>query len=535
MQIVPIQTFILRFDDLYDQQLFGAAKELLKNGGVLKREEKSALLSFVIVNANPVIEVKIFHYQKRSQKINCSMCGNDLSAPCVHALASMMLLEQDKKSKKKQSISPVNKLTIQAILEQTPKADLNAFLIEYAKRDRKFQLAMKVNFAYRLEVKDNTAKFKTILNDVIPIKTSVGSKISLTQLKYFLEIGVTFLHQIEDLFTLENYRESFLLYASLYNKLEYVLFQNNDNYDLRQLSQRLQTFSYNFFIPGIARDLQDDAVKFFLEIAEKSYYNIIEIHNNVFILLYELKHYTLIDKIRTILFDKLLVTKTDQSRAIYLALILYKMDDIDDAILKICGEYPLCVLPTYDHLVILQKTSIGLKLAETVFGDHTNNFQVIHRLLYGYITEKKFAKVRFLAVKAFLISKNTVYLEVVKDNFSDTQYAKVLSDIKQQLIKDKDTKKLFGFFNQMDLWQDAFMHLSLNGNIYDVQENDIWLHNHDTQRLEELYLKKLYELTVDQTEISSIETIKQTIKHLSKRRFFTLEKKVKAFLDNMNV
>ena len=523
---------ILHLNDLYGKTMVEAAKVLLKSGTVQKKEEKSGASNFVITQANTNVYIEIHQLNKRNQSIDCSACGKGLKAPCVHAVATLLWEEKKNKKTKQKSETNTLKLTVQAILDQTPKSELNAFLASYAKRDKKFQMALKVNFAYRLEVKDNAAKFKTILNDIIPIKTSVESKIGATQLRYFLEIGETFLHQLEDLFALENYREAFSLFASLFNKLEYVLFQNIDNAALRSLSKQLHTLAYSFFIPNIGRNLQDEAVQFFIEIAAKSYYNVIDIHDNIFVLLYGLRHHALADKIKIILKDNLNEVKTDQMRAIYLALIMFKSDEVDNAVLMVSRDYPLSVLPTHDHLIELGKTNLGIKLLEAVYGEDTQNFQVIHRLLYGFITEKKFTKVRSLAVKSYILSNNIMYLDLVRDNFSDVQYEKVLIDIKQHYIKLRDTKKLFNFFIQADLWQDAFVHLFLHGDIYDVQEYDLWLQSRDAARLEELYLKKLYEATIDQSESQVNDTVKQITKHLSKRRFFSLEKKVKAFLDS---
>ena len=424
------------------------------------------------------------------------------------------------------SESKHTKLTVSGLLDRLSKKELTTFVLQYSKKERKVATALKIAFAYRMEDYDLVLVFKSLLNEIVPIKTGVDTKLSASQRKYFIDTALTFMDQIDDLLVEENYIHAFALFSALFNKVEYLVNEWDDHGELLDISKKLHRKIALFFKPSVARALQDSVVEFLLEMAEKSYYTYIYDEYSIYLILNTLKHHSLRERILSMLSTKLQNAKTDESRSNYLGLYFIVHGNSSSLSTDTFREYPLTILQTYDFLVKLNYVKSGLGILEEQFSSDTENISVLHRLLYAYLATKSNLKARKTALKVYKMTFNPLYLQIMEDELPEQQRLRFRDDVYKWVLSTENDLRVVDYYLFYDMYEHAFSYLLIKGNLDLLEKYDDKLAKHDQNRLQNLYIQLIEEYALDHDENQTKVRVKELFQHFKRKNYRDLASKI---------
>ena len=167
------------------------------------------------------IEVQLVADKVRAYSCECP--SFDESGVCGHIAAVLFVLrrkltatrEEVKKKRKKSS----QNLSVNQILRATPPDELQAFIRQYARKNRLFGIALKVRFAAGIPYDDNETKYNELLDTVFKHLTSRQDTISAQGVRHLSGFVEMLNNQADDAIALQHYTEAYDLLNVLISRL----------------------------------------------------------------------------------------------------------------------------------------------------------------------------------------------------------------------------------------------------------------------------------------------------------------------------
>lgn len=348
-------------DTIYSFEIYSLAEEICNDNGVNILSSTGNFFNLV-VRDRINYEVELVSPFTKKYKSSCTCEYFQQNKYCAHTVAGLIYLKNETESKVKRpaTIKP-KKLKLSDVLDKVPHEELLKFIKSYGAKDKKLNLALKVHFAKYIDLEDNSAKYKTILESVIKPITSANQKLSQSEWAGIKSICKDLLDQTEDLLVLNGAYEALDIIQTVITKLSYIqtAYHKNSS-DLTDLLIAFHQTLANLYTSNIASKLKQKYRAVLLTLLDTSYYQITTPLNNAGELLYKHK---LAEKtfLSEILRNKIKSSKNENELYLMYSLwirIMGKNFDFDN----IPSAHFVLLEKIADDLILHKENSLALQL-----------------------------------------------------------------------------------------------------------------------------------------------------------------------------
>ncbi|MBL7780452.1 MAG: hypothetical protein JNM22_04475 [Saprospiraceae bacterium] len=220
------------FEHHISSQTWNAAEALLQAGAVknLREVEKHFWVALVATDEGH-FETEMIISPHKIKAFTCECFGEGRRLMCAHVAASLLRLRQfleqrqeEKRAKaEQQEQKERSRLTVQDALQNATPDAITEFVLEYARRDRDFALALKTWFAGLVTASENP--YLLVLDSVIPKGKNVREPEFRRLRKTLDDLGM----QADAALALSNFQTVFLINTAILRKIGAFLPQQSDN------------------------------------------------------------------------------------------------------------------------------------------------------------------------------------------------------------------------------------------------------------------------------------------------------------------
>ena len=495
----------LQGEELYDKAAVSDLQKLENN-----------LYTAVVVDNNYSYEVEILNPASLHRRTTCDCSQYKKYKLCRHIVATLLAIRK-KISKPKNKLRKArnnskNLFTTKAILELVSEKELKSFILDYSRKDKKFDLSFKARYAKTLDLEDNSIKYKSILDALIPLAKDSGYKINQSKINQVNKFFKEFLIQIEDSFALHQYAEAFSIFSPVFKKISYVKhYARNEDHALLDLDLRYHQVLERFLSSEAAPELIDQIVDFGLSLSSYSYYQLSDLSLNIPYIVYNFDSSYSKDCI-AILNEKLNINPTPLLLALY---FIFNENDIHPNYLKSYYENQQFLYKAIKLLIRHNKLKIARKVLNIVDGLDWNNssfdelkFSIIAR--EGHYTEM----VEF-GLNRFMKTKKIYYINVLLNHLPEDKTAFMLQELslRRKRISSRMLCEIYLKLGQMaDLLDILIDARDLNL----LLDFDFELFNNYPEKVEQLYLELMENYLTDHVGYEANKYFDGAIDHLVK-------------------
>lgn len=543
MQVILKKTILINkntiIELLYDDELVSQATDLYESNAISDLVSLDGNIYVCKVKDGKIYEVEIQSPFAKKQKASCDCTFFLHHNICKHVVAGLILIRAEQQNKlaikeqkaKDQLKQKVSTLNISQMLEEISHDELKSFVKSYTKKDIKFATQFKVNFARKIDTKDNAEKYKNILNAVVRPHTGEHTKANSSDIKAALRVLEDFADQINDCIALKQFREAFDIFMAAFSKLEYLRhYYTYHSENLTILSNKYhQSISY-FLKEKLPPELRSDLINFLNDLAFRSYYHYTDINFNI---VKQLMSY--IKPIDNIAFrqnlEKLLKERPSKEWPILLALWLIDHGKYTDECWQFIKEFTLQHIEMVDQLLAANEEQLALKVLESMYHPKKINKDVVNRLVFLYVRFKKINKLIETTGLAYLHSGDLKYIDVLKRELSDMEYYQFIEQFEEELINKKaDPNLLIKIYRKEENWSGLLLFLDKTNDLELVMQYDSLLYKYEKTALAQLYIHQIKTYLDEHLGDSAFEYLKKLKDHFTNQKMDNVLFKVKMFI-----
>lgn len=312
-----------RFELSIEEAVYLRGEVLYDEGGVrdLKKGENN-LFTVEVSDKDRIYEVEIQNPASLQRRATCECKYFMDVGSCEHIVASLLAIRKKlsrpkklTKVQKSETFKP--KFNARVIAETLSASEMKAFIIDYSRKDRKFDLFLKARFSKKIEMKDNSVKYKTIVDALIPPAKNSDYKVSKSSANQAIKFFDEFLIQIEDSLAMKQFKEAFEIYDPVFKKISYVRHYSRDQIDaLEKLNLKYHKILLRILRTPAAPELIEEIKQYMLSVASFSYYSITDFSYNLLYMLYT-HDQSYLDEISEIISSKKVSTFNPLRAALY--------------------------------------------------------------------------------------------------------------------------------------------------------------------------------------------------------------------------
>jgi hypothetical protein len=273
---------------LYPSDLFLKGEELFERKAVVDiTNVEKGLYNFIIKDGSN-IEVEWLKPMTRYQKATCSCNFFKDNKVCKHIIAALLAYKDTLVIKPQETLISEKHATlnINNVLNGVSKEELKNFIKTYARTDKKFSTALKVQFARKVNLRDNEKKYKSLLDSVIRPISNDKTHIKISDAKSLLNIVDDFYNQAQDSMAIGEFGEAFYLCKVSLTKLCYVYHYTDFlRTELENEINKNHSLLSLLLAESKSHELSETIIGFIVELINYSYYPFIDIDDNGIIIL----------------------------------------------------------------------------------------------------------------------------------------------------------------------------------------------------------------------------------------------------------
>ncbi len=448
-------------------------------------------------------EAEVWKSDFDTAEYHCSCTTFQKESSCEHAVAALIKFRsflttlKSTTPRKKRKASGRNKgIDVSTIVNNIPSEDLLAFLKTYASKDRRFSIALKTRFAHKVELRDNTLKYKQILDSILSPVSQREKKTKLTDLRQLCKVIIELSGQAQDMISIHQHIEAFDILQVITNKWEYV--KKNQVPDVEvysDLQKSIHTSWYQLSNKTLAPDLIKRINVFFRELISKTYfypwstqYNCGEIS---FLFASTQKDKS---ELASLLKERLQKAIDIQLKAKLYCLVFRADEKTLKGHIKELIENPKIIPNVIEHLNMLRSYNTAKDLIEGLL-DHniTASLKIQELQLDTLLGLKEWDTA---IEKCALLSKSTHRLSYYKKSRSiiEESYHKQLYHKTVSLLDDahgKDDYFRISIYHIEDKWEEILNYIEANQDFLIAERYAAYLNKKDEDRLSACYIKLL--------------------------------------------
>jgi len=519
-------------EQLYDA---GAVQEILK-------PEKS--LWTAMVYDETFYEVELFSPFAQRRKVSCECKDFLKDKACKHITAALFALrtqlkeEAERKAERlKNKTSTGKKLNINTLLQELDKDDLINFIRGYARKDKNFNIALKAHFARRVDLVDNRAKFKGILDSIIKPITSPTTRAKAADLKNFINVSKELTSQLEDALSLSDYTDAFYIVDAGISKAEYVRY-HYDNYadETLAISQRYHRLLILLHQRVHADELKSSLLELIIDLPQRSYYRHNRLEDHLYYLLIDKqnKDKDLMLRIRHICTDTLLIKKIEErdfvtilSLILILDYHLYKLKDISWFV----EQHAQLSMNVVDRLVSVSQSEVSVQLMKKMKTHFPKSRELKRKLLQVHLSLDQISDLVKLLPKYVIQSDDTKMLYKLRSTVSSEQWTDIILELIAHYKTQPNKKSILAslYFHEEDY--DSLIELMHTGVDLDLVMNyDHKLYKEYSKDILDIYKKVLSTIIDSYLGDRSQTSVKKALYHLETLGARKIQRDVTSFL-----
>ncbi len=392
---------------------------------------------------NPIqFEVEILKKGREKFKVNCDCSEFNTNKKCAHVLAAMILWKSEsirlKVENQKMSSKKPKSFNLRSILDTISHEELSAFVQNYAKTNSKFSIALKSNFARKLNLADNSLKYKFILDSIIRPKSTISQKLSASKKKLFFDTIYDFHEQFGDCIALKNYQESYCILKVIHAKCEYVKYHFLKNEpQLISIIQKNYNSYQCLFNEELAPELTKQIVLDLVEFTDYTYLNFDDHSNNVFRLLIanQLLNQKQKERIKKQLRLRIPFLQNDQQWSLVQAILiqlnksilpLTDFENINLNALILCSQY------LFDQ----NEITLALELNQEIKNRYGSNLAVLLLDLELYKVNQNSKKIISSGLEIFENTRQSKSIVELQPYLNKSEYESILSKIEDSFLQE---------------------------------------------------------------------------------------------------
>lgn len=506
-------------ETLYEQESILEARKL-----------KGNLWSFE-VRDDTVYEVEVKSYGTKSTTYTCDCDSYGNQKQCPHIVAAMLHLRKlitDKQKVPSKQKPKVKNLSINTIMEHVEYDDLVKFIKFAARKDRALNFLFKAVFAPRLDMEDNAKKYSDLLQALIkPISTS-GSKSSNSDIRLAIRLIQEFQDQLEDALTLGQYVTVFDIIKGVLSKIHYL----HRNYPTvrKHTSKSIILFNkhvadlYNLSLAPALLDQLDDVLS---SVATLSYYNYIDVNNEIIYNVYSNRRKEAIKVLKEQLQEKPTSKFGDEEKPIILAVKkLYKVDteqtEVTDQQL-IDASKILQGWKESDHAISLIKGSMSSK---------ERNRTLEHALIERLYESGNDEEGNKLAIRLFTEHREFRYLRKLKEVDGGQIGPAIKASIAKELKKIKEQYQFKAtYYREIEDLENLCNTLGQSEDLQLIMEHDAYLYKEDYVKLESIYVASVTNYLDSHAGSIAASFMTEVLTHLTNIDALKLHKTISNLLE----
>ncbi len=387
---------------------------------------------------------------------------------------------------------------------------------------------------------NNESVYKSILDSIIgPIRIK-DQKIGSAELRNFEYVTNELVQQYEDAVSLQQYTEGFFILKAILNKGCYIHHNSKkESPKIMQLIVQIHTFLDELFYCPLAPELRQKLYGFALELAQKSYYKILDNTLNIFEILYthkkEDKEYKLIHEAASIKKEQL---NLDATSSVFLDGFLLRMDWSDNnydskEFLRYPLEYQNKVI---DLLIALEAYDPAIQVLEDIIAENRNVSRFVkEKLIYAYGLAEKDKLYQQAIIEYFIAYKNPKYLKIIQDKTGDKwqktkkAFLKSIGTVEDEISRDFLKAKLLYETGDHDNLIEIFETIPDLTTSMAVDREIIKMY---PDRVIDSYFKKSCDVLENYVGTSASTKIKQLLNHIENVSDYKLKGKLFNMIKN---
>ena len=378
---------------------------------------------------------------------------------CKHQLATLIQLGaifeerrvQQKiaeNSKNTNILQPVERFTINSVLEQVTHQDLISFIKEFGKNNRTFSMSLKSHFAHKINLGFDDKKYQILFDNILKTYQNTGKKLTRQGVQQFFKLWNQLTQQAENEYVKGSFLQQWAIYKELF-EVSYLVLRFLETDDLSKNDHAIHALVENtkrIFKTQSAPALKNEIWQFLLlEISKRRYWR-----NGISFLIIDtlLKNADannlnlLEEKIDTELKE---ADDNNRKKLIFNYLALeYKLGN-KEKYQKIITKYEfsgdefLQFATNFFETNLLFSAENLAKLSLEQVKEPTTVKNINDLLLSIYVADGNFENVTILANKLILIYQEEKYFDLIKQ--SNTRSKTWQKDVQQLLAALQKSKK----------------------------------------------------------------------------------------------
>lgn len=537
---MPLPSKML-FEQYFDEQLLAKGSELYQDGRVLAIVENDKQLFTTIVKDSKDYEVEVFKPFTKSQKFSCECLFFKANGYCKHQIAVLYALRnhfQDIiESKARQKTEAVSQrkayqaITVSNLLQQINNQQLVDFVRSYAKTDKKFALALKIKFASKIDMPDNEAKYKYILDSLVKPVTGIAKNVKSADVRVFIQAVEELLAQAGDNTALEQYAESFYILKSCINKVNYCknhypFFQD----ELTNINIKLHIEFSNLLDHRLSVELKEKIINYIKELADTSYYRYDHVNHHIIKICLDKKILNSNELKEVLLRQSKKSYRTDEELSVIFALLYHLEGGKNSSYLPADKVY--LYESIINQLIIAGWLYDAIQLVEKLVNKFPKSFN--YRFTYIAILLKlgKTDELTKAIFESYLATNDLRFIDLAKDVLGAQQLQSLFADIKKDLLnRTSDIQLLLNFYLRAELMDDLMEMLEKLEDFRYLMSYDKILYQKYSERLAILY-EKMVESYLN-THVGSVSNtfIDELISHFQKAKMTKVINKVVLLIE----
>lgn len=521
---------------IYDEELTEQAEALFLAGAVTDVTMAEQNLYTARVKDGIFYETEIQSPFLKKQKATCDCIFYRENNICKHIISLLFELrevfkarEDEQKNKLTSGLKKHSSLNIAHILQVADHDELTHFLRNYAKTDKKFATQLKVHFARKIDLADNTDKYRNILNSLVRPHTGMSGQASASDIRAIIQVLEDFGAQIDDCLALGQFREAFNIFETSFSKLEYIRhYYTHHKEKLDRLSLQYHIRIQQISNEKLPPELKKEMLEFLLDMAQRSYYHFDHPVYNILQLIKKDKDIT--ERILLIL-QQLMKHRNAAESAVLLSLYHKQMKKITRNDISLYNDNKVALKDVADHLIALNEDILALKLLQLFEKNTVFDREISNRMILLYVKMKEKKSLLAAATKAFVHTGDFRYFEIVQREADENEWNEWLEYIESTVAaSDKDGSLMCKLYRRAEMWQHLASYLRSKNSIELLMANDSYLYKKDRNLLLELYKTIVFSYLDTHLGEQATMFIQNILKHLKAEDMDAVSSGLKAFI-----
>ncbi len=214
------------------------AENLISRGSLISFSALDKGVWVGVFQEETSIETELWMTASRVKDTQCDCTKFKEDKWCVHTTAMLVHWQSQRK---KVSLPTENesgntprkrdqhKITVRHLLRYIENDDLQDFIMEYAKQDKKFEMYFKTHFLTNVRLEDDDQRYEDLVQEILKysIASTPSQKISARQVQQFTQAVDKLSDQAVNLLEAYNFRETFIILQVLTQKVMPALLRHN--------------------------------------------------------------------------------------------------------------------------------------------------------------------------------------------------------------------------------------------------------------------------------------------------------------------